>query len=113
MTRAIGLLAAVALAVLDYLILAAAFLYRPAAFPFVAIALLAAVAASGWLRRPWLVHTAQGVVSVLALVAMAELGPDLRASDVAQVVGLVAVGHALAWLLARAIPARTPGREPR
>lgn len=109
----IGLIAAAALAALDWLILVAAFLYRPEPFPFIAAAILAAVAAGWWLRRQWLIHAAQGLVSLLALVSMAELGADLRASDIAQVVGLIAVGHALAWLVARAIPVRARRPEPR
>ena len=101
-----GLMAAVALAALDWLILVAFFYARSSGTEFVPIAMVIGVLAAIWLRQRWLLFVVQSIVTLLMLISLVELGADLKAVDVISAVGLSALGYALAWLVARAISLR-------
>lgn len=100
----IAVLAFIALAVLDYMLIGAAFLGRPKDGDPLTLVVVAGFALALVLRQRWLVFAAQNVVTVLGLVRGLQVGADLRLSDLAGFVLTVLLGNLLAWLIARAIP---------
>lgn len=104
-----GLVAAVALAVLDWLILVAFFYARSSGMVFVPIVMVLGMLAAAWLRRSWLVFATQSIVTLLMIISLVKLGADLKAVDVISALGLSALGYGFAWLIARAIPPRRTG----
>ena len=106
---ALAVAAGLALAPVDYAIVAAAFLYRPLGGEIV-LAVVAAVFLLGvGLRRPWLVYASQAVAIAPVLVAMARDPGEVRAGGVLLVGAATVAAVGLAWLVARALPGRSRG----
>lgn len=104
----LAVIAGMALAVIDYLIVVAAFLYRPATgealFPAVALLVIAAMV----LKQRWLVYLAQSPVAALILLRVFEPGERVELGDLPLAVLWIVLGYVLAWLIARAIPRKYP-----
>lgn len=109
---ALALVAAAALLALDVFVVAALFLYRPAGGELFGLAMLAVALSAIPLRRRWLLFAAHNAATALTLLRLAQAeGPAEPREIAGALVFLLVVaggGNLLAWLVARAIPARRP-----
>jgi len=115
MRLAVTAVATLVLLLLDYVLLAAMFLYRPGGAELLAGVMLIGALAAVLLRRRWLIIAAQNVVTAVTVLRLLQWeGPEQAKDLIGPIVFvlLLAFGNALAWLVARAIPSRQHAPSP-
>ena len=118
--RIIGACAAVALAVVDYLLLAVSFLYRPEPAEWLLIAGLVIFLTAVVLRLGWLLLLMQAVVTAIVVYRIFDRPSpqtiQTSGSDVTSIlfiVSVLVVAFALAWSVVRALPRHRWRDDPR
>lgn len=118
---AIAVFASVALGAMDLFVMSVAFLYRPGLGGWVIGTVLIGFALALVLRAKWLVLLVQNLVTAVLLYRATEYSlleldqrRDANVTSLVVLIGIITLGNLLAWLVARALPAkrRSDGTNP-
>lgn len=105
-TTGLAIVAGVGLALADYAIIAASFVYRPLPGEVVLVVILVILLLGILLRRPSLVYASQVLAVAAGLLRMVQGTGEVSAGTILLVGGALATVAALTWLVARALPRR-------